>query len=129
MADSRTGDGGFTLVELMVVVLIIGILVSIAVPVYQGAATNAQAKTCQANQRTLVGAVEMFRDTGGSAGGATGGELDSGGSGWLGILVPGWIRNRPLCPLGQTNYLLAASGTVIGDQGTVAGFKAGHGSP
>ena len=53
-------DDGFTLVELMVVVLIIGILVAIALPVFTSAKRNAQQKTCFANQRTLVGTVQRW---------------------------------------------------------------------
>jgi prepilin-type N-terminal cleavage/methylation domain-containing protein len=56
-------DEGFTLVELMVVVLIIGILVAIAVPVFLNASANAQAKSCQANQRTVLGAIQTYNAT------------------------------------------------------------------
>ncbi|MBC7246356.1 MAG: prepilin-type N-terminal cleavage/methylation domain-containing protein [Actinobacteria bacterium] len=46
-------EGGFTLIELMIVILIIGILVGIAVPVFLAARGNAQEKTCKANMKTI----------------------------------------------------------------------------
>ncbi len=45
---------GFTLVELMIVVVIMAILVVVAVPIYNSVTDNARAKTCLDNQRTLI---------------------------------------------------------------------------
>jgi type IV pilus assembly protein PilA len=53
-------EEGFTLVELMVVVLIIGILVAIAIPVFNAAQDSARKSACQNNMRVLDGAVQQW---------------------------------------------------------------------
>ena len=51
---------GFTLVELMVVVVILGILVAIAVPLYNAQTEKAKKATCFANQRMIESAVVQY---------------------------------------------------------------------
>jgi prepilin-type N-terminal cleavage/methylation domain-containing protein len=53
----KRNNKGFTLVELMVVVLIIGILVAIAIPIYKSVSDKAEKSAMAANLRTINGAI------------------------------------------------------------------------
>jgi type IV pilus assembly protein PilA len=53
-------EEGFTLIELMVVVLIIAILIAIAVPTFLGARERAQDRAAQSNLRNALVAAKTF---------------------------------------------------------------------
>lgn len=59
---------GFTLVELMIVVVIMGILVAVAVPVYGAVTKNAEKKTCVSNLRIMKSNASSFYMSGGKDG-------------------------------------------------------------
>src|SRR3984893_13019773 len=53
-------EEGFTLIELMVVVLIIAILLAIAIPTFLGARTRAQDRAAQSNIRNALTGEKTF---------------------------------------------------------------------
>ena len=57
---SPCGEGGFTLVELLVVLAIIGILLAIAIPSYLGYTSRAADTTAKASIRMALPAVEAY---------------------------------------------------------------------
>lgn len=53
-------EGGFTLVELMVVVTIIGVLTAVAVASFTMNSTRSQKVACQSNQHTLTTSITAY---------------------------------------------------------------------
>ena len=62
---TRRHDRGFTLIELMVVVLIIAILLGIAIPTFLGAQNKAKDRSAQSSAKiALTNAKTIYADTG-----------------------------------------------------------------
>jgi len=116
----RKSDEGFTLVELMVVVLIIGILVAIAIPVFNAASRSARQRTCHSNQRIIEGAVQQYlaADPGNVVADIDGTVADNNTA----DLIPEYIKEAPECPVNDSLYSLDASGNT-----TCPDLSTGHG--
>lgn len=66
---------GFSLVELMIVVVIMGILVAVAIPVYGAVTKNAAKKTCDSNIKIIKENLNNFQMAGDESGTLTWADL------------------------------------------------------
>ncbi len=61
MNRSRKNRRGFTLIEILIVVVILGILAAIVVPQFTNASQEATASSIRSQLQTIRGQVELFR--------------------------------------------------------------------
>lgn len=83
---------GFTLIEVMIVILIIAVLLSIAIPQMIRARSTSQLKTCQSNQRIYDAVKSQW---------AMDMNIPGGTAATISDLLP-YLKRVPVCPSGGT---------------------------
>ncbi len=96
----------FTLVEILIVVVILGILAAIVVPQFTNATQDAQAGNIKAQLSTINQQVELFKAR-------TNAYPDFAGQGWQQLITGGYLKTAPVNPFNGKS----AIGTSAADDG------------
>ncbi|MBO6005188.1 MAG: prepilin-type N-terminal cleavage/methylation domain-containing protein [Verrucomicrobia bacterium] len=87
----RRSQRGFTLIEIMIVVAIIGMLMMIAVPNVVKARKSSQANACMANMKNIDSTIELYKM-----------EQRANPSDLNALVSAGYFKQVPTCPAGGT---------------------------
>lgn len=91
-------ESGFTLIEILIVVLIIGIIAALAIPNLMSARQTAWGTTCGANSATLSASAELYRIQTGALPAAIG-NMTTANAGYSDPVIDA----IPVCPADPTN--------------------------
>lgn len=97
MFTKKRSKKGFTLIELVVVIAILGVLAAIAVPRFGATQTNAKIQAHNANVRTIESAVSVYMANTNTA-------LDAMDD--ISVLVPNYLQAVPANPTGGAAYTI-----------------------
>ena len=99
---------GFTLVELVIVIAVIGILAGLAIPHFLDSQAKTRTARAAADMRTLQSAVEQYMAAGNTIDGLTDDQKANGAKVFKDIVDKGFLYAVPTAP--QGDYYYAVSG-------------------
>ncbi|MDQ7840636.1 MAG: prepilin-type N-terminal cleavage/methylation domain-containing protein [bacterium] len=100
MKQRVSGEGGFTFVEVLAVILILGVLIAIALPNYFGAEADARRSVDMANVRAINSALALYQ-----------------------------YRNSGACPTAGADFLAFLANTAYFPDGTPIDPRTGTNTP
>lgn len=105
---------GFTLVEIMIVVAIIGLLAAIAIPSFMKARTTSQKNACINNLRQIEAAKDQYAIDVGRTNGWAWADDNTAFTNLVGVAA-GYIKQFPSCPASSTTEAKATIARSVAD--------------
>lgn len=94
-------EKGFTLIEMLVVIFIIGVIIAIALPNFMSAGEKAQQRADEANRRLISAQADNYYLENGEYPGS----VDE-------LVKKGYLRSVPKCPGGKGEYRISKGKNV-----------------
>jgi type II secretion system protein G len=113
----RAAARGFTLIEILIVVVILGILAAIIIPQFTNAADDAGVASARTQLQTMRSQIELFRAQSDVGAYPAAGGFDCDGVAaqgpWTALSTGGYLRSDVLCwPSGFNGFYTAATGNL-----------------
>jgi general secretion pathway protein G len=98
---------GFTLIEILIVVVILGILAAVIIPQFTNAADDASVSSARTQLQTMRSQIELYRSQQGSYPAANGTGVD-----WSPLIAASYVRSAPTWPNNFNEVYNATSGDL-----------------